>query len=128
MGVFYYYDLEYSEVFVFDDYIINQMREGSTITKQKNSKLKKLIDTHFQDKPVVCISNRIFSYSVDPMTYIETSKIQNLLAIAIVTDNKLNQKNAVYESEFYTNPFKVFDNVSDAIIWARQIIVEHQSS
>ena len=124
MSMFHYYDLEYCETFIFDEFLVNQIREGVTITPEHNLKLKEIIDRHFKNRPVVYISNRIFSYSVDPITYIGTSKISNLLGIAIVADTDINIKNALYEGTFYNNQFQVFKTLSEAIQWAHQVIEE----
>ena len=124
MSMFHYYDLEYCETFVFDEFLVNQIREGVTITPEHNLKLREIIDRHFKNRPVVYISNRIFSYSVDPITYIGTSKISNLLGLAIVADTDINIKNALYEGTFYNNQFQVFKTLSEAIQWAHQVIEE----
>ena len=122
MSLFHYYDLGYCETFVFDEFLVNQIKEGVTITPGHNLKLKEVIDRHFKNRPLVYISNRIFSYSVDPITYIGTSKIHNLLAIAIVADTEINSKNAHYEGTFYDKPFQVFKTLSESIRWVREVI------
>jgi len=124
MGIFHYYDLDYSEAFIFDEFLVNQIREGITITREHNQKLKEVVDTHFKGKAVVYISNRINSYAVDPFTYIETSKIHNLLAIAIVSDNISFRESAAFESKFYKKPFKIFETLSEAIEWSHKTIQE----
>lgn len=126
MSMFHYYDLGYCEAFLFDEFLVNQIREGVTITPEHNLKLKEIIDRHFKNKPVVYISNRIFSYSVDPITYVGTSKIHNLLAIAVVADTDINIKNAFYEGTFYNNPFQVFKTLSEAIQWVQEVIKEQK--
>ena len=126
MSIFHYYDLGYSEAFIFDEFIVNQIREGVTITPDHNLKLKEIIDRHFKNKPVVYISNRIFSYSVDPITYVGTSKIHNLLAIAVVAETEINLKNARYEGTFYNNSFQVFKTLSEAIQWVQEVINEQK--
>ena len=122
MSMFHYYDLGYCEAFIFDEFLVNQIREGVTITPDHNLKLKEIIDRHFKNKPVVYISNRIFSYSVDPITYVGTSKIHNLLAIGIVATSDINIKNAHYEGNFYNKPFQVFKTLSEAIKWVHEVI------
>lgn len=120
--MFHYYDLGYCEAFVFDEFLVNQIREGITITPDHNLKLEEIIDCHFKNGPVVYISNRIFSYSVDQITYIGTSKIHNLLAIAIASDTDINIKNTCYKGTFYNNSFQVFKTLSKAIQWVQEVI------
>lgn len=123
MSMFQYYDLGYCEAFIFDEFLVNQIREGVTIKPKHNKMLRDIIDTHFANKSVVYISNRHFSYSVDPITYIETSKIHNLIAIGIVADTPLNIENARFESNFYDKPFKVFKTLSEAMSWVHKLIL-----
>lgn len=122
---FHYYDLGYTEAFIFDQFIINQMKEGEVITPQHGDVLNKLIKKHFGEKPMIYISNRIMSYAIDPLTYVSTSKIKNLLAIAIVTQNEKFKKNAEYEKTFFEKPFKIFRNLSNAITWANKIVIKN---
>lgn len=126
MSIFKYFDLGYTEVFIFDEFLVNQIQEGVTITPEHNNTLVNIVDKYFKNKPLVYISNRINSYSVDPITYIGTSSIHNLLAIAIVAEESLNKKNALYESNFYNKPFKVFDTLSKAMQWVQTIINENR--
>lgn len=123
MSMFYHYDLEYAEVFIFDEFLINQIREGVTVRPEHNQKLREVIDKHFTNKPMVYIGNRHFSYAVDPLTYIATSKIHNLLAMAIVANNEINRKNALLEKYFYNKPFEVFPTLSEAMAWVQHVIV-----
>lgn len=123
--MFHYYDLNYSEVFVFDEFIINQIREGSDIRTHHSKILDDVIQKHFGDNPMVYISNRIMSYSVDPITYIDTAKIKNLKAIAIVTQTANFKKSAEYEKMFYSKPFEIFEHLSEAIAWVNSVLASN---
>jgi hypothetical protein len=126
MGMFHHYDLGYAEVFIFDEFLVNQVSEGITIRPEHNKKLKEIIDKHFTNKPLVYIGNRHFSYAVDPLTYIGTSKIHNLLAMAIVTTDEVNRKNAFLEKYFYDKPFEVFPTLSKAMAWVHEVVLENK--
>ncbi|TVZ52437.1 hypothetical protein OD90_1612 [Dokdonia sp. Hel_I_53] len=128
MGMFHYYDLGISEVFVFDEFLVNQIREGVVITPAHNIATQTVIDQHFANKPVVYISNRHFSYTVDPLTYIETSKIHNLVGIAIVSDQPDKQSTANYESSFYKKPFEIFNTLSEAMEWVHKVVLVNENS
>lgn len=125
MSMFHYYDFPHCEAFIFDNFLINQIREGTTITPEHNQELRQIIDLHFSNKNVVYISNRYFSYAVDPLTYLETSKIHNLLAIAIVTDSDISKSNALLESMFYKKKFAIFPTLSEAMGWVNGVILEN---
>jgi len=115
MSMLHYYELGYAEAFIFDEFLINQIKEGVLVAVDHNRKLAQVLDTHFKNRPVVYISNRIFSYAVDPITYLETSKIHNLLAMAIVIDNEVYRSNALLEKKFYKKDFEVFEILSEAV-------------
>ncbi len=61
-------------------------------------------------------SNRLHSYSVNPLIYIRAS--QNLVAMAmIIHDNEL-RKTAIFEKTFFDKPFKIIEHLTDAISWS----------
>ncbi len=122
--MFHHYDLKGAKIFIFDEFLVNQIEEGVTVTPKDNAILIEIIDKHFTNKPVIYISNRHFSYSVDPLTYLATSEIHNLLAIAIVSDKPVARDNALYESNFYSRPFKIFDTLSLAMEWVHKVILQ----
>ena len=122
MGIFKYINQEHAEVFIFDDFIIKQVREGYVINKEHNDQLKSYLKTNFKDRKVAYISNRIVSYSVDPLIYKEAEKIPNLVAIAVIPGNQKMRDNAEFEKQFYNKPYGIFDNLTDAIAWVSTII------
>ena len=125
MSMFFYYDLECTEVFIFDEFLVNQIREGVTIRTEHNNQLKEIIDKHFTNKPLVYIGNRHNSYSIDPLTFIATSKIYNLLAIAIVATSDSDRRSTLLERHFYTKPFEVFPTLSEAMGWVQVVILQN---
>ncbi|MDO5972037.1 hypothetical protein Q4Q35_19730 [Flavivirga aquimarina] len=126
MGIIKYIKLKDTEVFVFDDFIINQMKEGASIESHHNDKLNEIVQKYFSGKNMVYISNRVKSYSVNPLIYSEAEKIPNLLAIAVIAENQLMRNNAEYELKFFDKPCQIFDSLSLAIAWAHQIIMENK--
>lgn len=65
MSVINYYDLDYAQVFIFQNYLINQIKDGVQVNLDHVELLRKMIDENFQDRKMVYISNRNQSYSVD---------------------------------------------------------------
>lgn len=127
MGIIRYYNFEVSEVFIFDEFLINQIKEGVVIQPHHNDILNDCIQKHFSGKNLLYISNRVKSYAVNPLIYSETEKIPNLLGIALIPKTELMRKNAHYEKQFYDKPYEIFDNLSDAILWAHTIISQFKS-
>ncbi len=126
MSIFHYYNFKDSEVFIFDNFLVNQIKEGVNITPAHNKKLREILDKHFAHKKLVYISNRHFNYSVDPLTYLETSKIHNLVAMAIVAKTEMSKSNAHLESMFYKKNFAIFETLSEAMAWVQQQLVESE--
>lgn len=122
MGIIKYYNLEDSEVFVFDEFIINQVKESVVIEPYHNDILNDIVQKHFSGKTMVYISNRVKSYSVNPLIYPEAGKIPNLIAIAILPKTALMRRNAEYERRFFDKPYEIFNNLSDAIEWVHKIV------
>ncbi len=122
MGFFHYYDIGHAEVFVFDDFLVKQVKEGETVDMKETRLFKNILEEHFSNKNMAYISNRVTSYSVNPLVYKESEKISNLVAIAIIPATPKMRASAEYESQFYNKPFGIFDNLSEAIKWIQKII------
>lgn len=122
MGIIKYYNLDDSEVFIFDRFIINQIKESVVIEPHHNDLFNDIVQEYFSGKSMIYISNRVKSYSVNPLIYPEAEKIPNLIAIAIIPKTALMKRNAEYEQQFFDKPYEIFDNLSDAIVWVDKII------
>ncbi len=122
MGLIHYYDIGHAEVFVFDNFIIKQVKEEQPSELLNTSELEIIIQEHFENKNMVYISNRVNSYSVNPLIYKDIEKISNLVAIAVVPNSYSMRLSAKFESKFYNKPFEIFDTLNDAMIWATSII------
>lgn len=122
MGIFHYYDIGHAEVFIFDDFLVKQVREGEVVDQEETEEFKIILKEHFNGKNMAYISNRVTSYSVNPLVYKEAEKIPNLVAIAVIPGNDKIRASAKYESQFYDRPFGIFDNLTEAIKWVHKII------
>ncbi|WP_229736601.1 hypothetical protein [Bizionia arctica] len=120
--MFYYYDLPETEIFVFDEFLICQIYEGAEIHPDHNSKLNEIIHKHFYGRNMIYISNRVNSYSVDPLIYVLTEKIPNLLAIAMIPGSEIMRRNAEFERDFYDKPYGIFNNLTEALEWSHGIL------
>jgi hypothetical protein len=112
-----YYDLGYSEVFVFENYLINQIKEGEKVVVAHAQNLRAMIDKHFKDRKMVYIANRVKSYSVNPLAYFKVAEIDILKAICIGIDSNMKRHTALYEKQFSAKPFEIFSNMNEAIFW-----------
>lgn len=127
MGIIKYLSTEDTECFIFDDFLINQIKEGVVVEPKHNEELNNVIKEYFSGKDMVYVSNRVKSYSVNPLIYAETEAIPNLVAIAMIPKTDVMRKNAEYERNFYDKPYEIFDTLTEAITWV-QSILEKESS
>ncbi|MGB3608496.1 MAG: hypothetical protein WA775_11465 [Psychroserpens sp.] len=128
MGIIKYYSLEEAELFIFDEFIINQIREGVLVETNHKQILDQIIQRHFTGKKMVYISNRAKSYAVNPLIYPEAEKIPKMIAIAMIPHTETMRKNAEYERKFYDKPYEIFKNLPDAINWAHNIMAAENKS
>ena len=126
MGRFYHYKLDYCEIFLLENVLVKQIEEGQIISSNHIDELLQILDKHFKDKPVIYLSNRTFSYSVDPLVYKEVSKIKNIIGIGIIVSGNQRVQNAFYEGKFYEKEFEVFRHFYEAMTWANSLLERYK--
>lgn len=98
--------------------VIAEINEGVHLTLELSEEIILSVFNSIGDQPTMYISNRINSYSVDPIIYNTVSQIKNILGIAVV-NNIENVKNSVQiEKLFFKNKFKHFNTIDEAISWS----------
>ncbi|HMQ45239.1 hypothetical protein [Mariniflexile maritimum] len=127
MGIITYLNEKDSELFIFPNFIINQVKEGVLVESHHNDILNTIIHRYFRNREMVYISNRVNSYTVNPLIYNETEKIPNLIAIAMIPETDTMRKNAEYERTFFDKPYEIFETLGEAIFWAHQLVAEYRS-
>ena len=117
-----HYDLDISEVFIHKNFVISQIKDGLHLEPEHVQVLQTIIDQHYVKRKLVYISNRVNSYSVNPLCYKSLVTMKNLAAIAIVTSSEHGLKTANFEMDFYGRPSAVFSSLTGAIDWAEKQI------
>ncbi len=107
---------------IYDNYTIAIIDQGVHVHKKMGKLIIDTITPYYQNSPFVYITNRKYSYSVDPTIYLETSKIHTLLGLAVVSIEELPINNVKVEKLFANKPFKTFKTIEDAISWAQILI------
>ncbi|MFO8148062.1 MAG: hypothetical protein ACQEWG_00890 [Bacteroidota bacterium] len=112
---------DFGKVTIIDNILIAELNEGILFDVENNRKLLKLGNKIFKGMPYGYISNRVNSYAVNPMIYLESSSTINLKAIAVVSNNPVCQQNTLLEKQFYKeeDSFEVFDTLEAAINWIK---------
>ncbi|MCZ4319998.1 hypothetical protein O4H26_13475 [Aequorivita viscosa] len=117
--------LEFGEGHIFQNYIVVYMNEGITVKPEYNTYLIEISEKYFKNRPFGYITYRINSYAVNPMVYLQTSKIDNLIGFAIVSKTGLKKTNVEVEKRFMKIPFEHFNNLEIAKKWIDSIILKH---
>ncbi len=117
-------ELEFGTIRIQDKLLISELKEGILFDVESNRQLLKLGEEEFRGQPYGYISNRVFSYAVDPMVYRESAAHLPLEAIAVVTNSELGWKSAQLEKNFYknNNRFEVFRSYEEAVRWMNEIL------
>lgn len=113
---------DFGELHIYDFYVVVIINEGLTVFPKHNTILINVVDTYFHNKEFVYISHRINSYAVDPSSYLETSKIKNLKGFAVVSKDFKAKSNVEVEKLFLNKPLESFDDLNDAVSWAKSIL------
>lgn len=112
---------EFGVLEIYDFYVKAIMFEGVTVEPKHNEVLLSIAKKYYSGKNFGYITHRINSYSVDPTIYVETSKIENLAAFAVVSEDPLNLSNIKIEKLFMKKPFQSFKKMGEAIDWVKSI-------
>lgn len=113
---------ELGTLYFFDSLLIIQINSGVTLSYKTGGSLLIKALSIIGLKPIVLISNRVNSYSVDPNDYKHLQKVPMLKGIAIVYHNETSKKNAELEKNFFHKPFKGFSSMEDAVQWSKSIL------
>ena len=98
------------------------MNEGILFDVESNRKLLQIGAEEFQGEAYGYISNRIYSYAVDPMVYKESAEYSALKAIAVVSPREIGRRSAQVERSFYKdrNSFEIFSTLDTAVTWIKE--------
>ena len=122
-----HHDLGYTDVFIFEHYLINQIKDGVVISYEHYEVLKAFVEKYFPNSNMVYLSNRVNSYTVNPLVHHKTSTIDNLIGVGIVVDTGLKEQAALFESQFFNKDFEIFVTLQEGIMWATDLINNHRA-
>ena len=113
---------ELGTIRIYDQIIVMEAKEDALLSLRTGLfillKVIQLVGT----RPVVYISNRVNSYSVDPNDYKYLEMIPTLKGIAVVKHDAIGIRAVELERWFYNKPFSVFESMEDAVFWAQEIL------
>lgn len=115
---------EFGVLEIYDSYVKAIMFEGVTVKPKHIAVLIAIAEKYYSNKKFGYITHRINSYSVNPIVYVETSKIKNLVAFAVVSKDPVNLSNTQVEKLFIKKPFQAFKKMEEAIAWVEEMILQ----
>lgn len=115
-------DTEIGTIYFFDNILVMEAKEDVLISIKTGLSILLDVVKRVGLKSVVYISNRVNSYSVDPNDYKFLNMIPNLKGVAIVSYSEVNKQTADLEKSFIKKPCKTFDNLSEAKLWALEVL------
>ncbi len=121
-----YYDLEFCTAELYNDYAIVIMKKGVTVAPKYIGTFLEIVNKHYKNKPFVYISYRINSYSVNPATHLESSKVPSLIGVAVVSDDPLQKIQTKVEKPFFEKEFQHFNTIEEALNWKDEIIKKYK--
>ena len=116
---------DFGTLTVGDHFIVGEMKEGTDIQLDIVSKLIDIAHERFNGERWAYISNRVNSYSLQPLVHFELSKVEkDMIAFAVVTDKELHIKNAELEKSYAGGryEFECFANIENAIDWVTKLL------
>tara|TARA_R100000935_G_C2834113_1_gene167004 strand:+ start:1408 stop:1782 length:375 start_codon:yes stop_codon:yes gene_type:complete len=118
-------ELQFGSVSFFNNIQIAELKEGILFDIPHNQEILELARKQFRNQPYGYISNRVNSYSVNPMIHLESANVSNLIAIAVVSKNPLVKQNCIIEKQFFRNSssFEVFETLEEAINWMKHQLI-----
>ncbi len=115
---------DFGEFIVYENYIIGMINEGIVFGKKEHEVLLEICGEHYKNCPFGYISNRVYSYTIDPMIYINMSTHDNFIAIAVVcNNNRMVEQISKIEKLFFDKHFAYFDNLNAAQEWISKLVV-----
>jgi len=110
-------NLDFTKIKIYEDYIVSTVKEGAVFDTPQLKQIHTIFDTYFQDKNFGFISNRENDYTVIPTCFLNTSKNNGLLGIAILCYSKSSFDNSLFVKKFYSKPYQAFYTLEECEKW-----------
>lgn len=107
----------------YEHVIVGQVRQGTQISLDNVLPLLALSWEAYRNKPVVYISDRKYSYSLDPTMYYEVKKlVPQMTGYAWVVYNDINRQIAELEGRFLKCPNAIHTSMDEALLWSLKLL------
>ncbi|ULC60598.1 hypothetical protein MBM09_06300 [Flaviramulus sp. BrNp1-15] len=122
------FNYSFGDVFVFEGFVVSEIKRGKTLNWDDHAKLivkdvTTYLNTNGED--IIYITNRIHSYSVVATDWLKFFKHSySLKAYCVVSENKGGVLNLMIEKLFFKNKIKHFENLYAAVNYVKIGLVE----
>lgn len=111
-------DLGFGVIEFYDDYAIGIMNEGAHLSNAEDIMIFSCCEDIFGGKPFGYISNRLNSYSINPMAHKSASNnLDSLIAYAVVAQTPAHRLSYSVERIFLEKPIAYFTELNLAKEW-----------
>lgn len=118
------HELDFGRFRFYKNLVIGEIFEGARMNFDKALPLLAIAALYYsEENPLVYLSDRKSSYSLDPTMHREIYKLfPFMLGYGVVVYNDLNLKVAKLEQRFLCCPSEVFSSMDQALAWAAHLI------
>ncbi len=114
-------DLGFCTINIQEHFAVSTIAEGVILDATKLDQLFEIFSFYYQDKPFISIANRVKDYTIDP-NLLSSKKHPNLIALLVVAPKKTSKEVVLFERQFYSGVFEIFDTLEEAEIWAEEFL------
>lgn len=109
----------FGKFYLLDSFFISELNEGVHFNWQMIEIVAKdIVEYYPNNVKIGYISNRVNSYSMDPITWKKVNEKYNMIVVsAIVAYNRITFMNASIEQTFSNNSIRCCDSLDEAIEW-----------
>ncbi|MFM1878784.1 MAG: hypothetical protein RLZZ241_1650 [Bacteroidota bacterium] len=122
------HDMDFGSFKFYKNLIIGKINPGSKVTFEQILPLLAIWPLYYNEtEPMVYLSDRQSSYSLDPTMHFEIQKLfPFLLGYGIIVYNEINYRVAQLEQQFLSCPTGIFKDLESAVEWAQGLIQQRQ--
>ena len=116
--------LEFGNFRFYPNIMVCEFTEGIHVSKGNALETIQLAQKVFGDEiPFISISNRLNSYSIDPVGYGEVATVfPNFRGMAIVSQSKYRQMLNALQKYFFKKPIGLFHTLEGAFVWSYELL------
>lgn len=113
-------------LFFYKNIVISEINEGEHVSFNIGEEHMNLIQSHFEGKPFIYLSNRINEFSTNPIDFQKfCERFPNMKAFLTVYYNQFTYKSLFFEKRFCRIPYLDFKNLAEAFNYIKMYLL-HQ--